>query len=230
MRISRRLEAVAAMVSPCKKVADVGTDHGYIPIYLVENSIVTEAIAMDINAGPLDVAKRNIITHQVLESIETRLSDGVESLLANEVEAVVISGMGGNLIIKILSEGAQVLKTVQELVLQPQSEIAEVRKFLQGNGYSITAENMICEDGKFYPIIKVIHGEMKLTRQIDVSYGPCLLRDRNPVLKQFLEKERDTLLEIEERLLLIGGTKAGQREEEIKQEMCRNEEARKEYE
>ena len=230
MRLSKRLMAVAAMVTPNYRVADVGTDHGYIPIYLIKNSIATQAIAMDINEGPLDMAKKNIIAHQVADKIETRLSNGVTALSASEVDTVVVAGMGGNLVIKILSEGELVLKTVQELIIQPQSEIAEVRRFLQEHGYLIIAEEMIYEDGKFYPMMKVVHGDMKLARQIDFIYGPRLLKGKNIILKQFLEKERAILLTIEKRLAQASGTKTKQREQEIKQEMCRNDEARKEYE
>jgi Predicted SAM-dependent methyltransferase len=230
MQLSERLKAVAGLVKPCEVIADVGCDHGYLPIYLVQAGIVGRAIAMDVNVGPLKSAKANIAAHHCDDKIETRLSDGVMALKADEVDGVVIAGMGGNLIIKILAEGKDVLASVKELVLQPQSEITEVRKFLQANGYAIVTENMICEDDKYYPMMKVVHGEMKLTREIDFIYGPCLLKDRNPVLKHFLKKQSKTLEKVIKQISEAGSDASYVRVQEIKQEMCLNKMARDEYE
>ena len=230
MQLSKRLKAVAKMVTPCNAIADIGTDHGYIPIYLVNEGIVARALAMDVNAGPLAVARENIATYQCSDTIATRLSDGVAALAENEVEAIVIAGMGGNLIMRILSEGEAVVQTARELILQPQSEIAVVRKFLQANGYYIVAEDMICEDDKYYPMMKVRPGKMNLTREIDFIYGPCLLKDKNLVLKRFLEKEEITLQKIAKQISEASSDLANHRQSEIKQEMCLNQEARGEYE
>ena len=228
MQLSKRLKAVASLVTPSHAVADVGCDHGYIPIYLIQEGIAQKAIAMDVNVGPLEVAKENIEAHQCSAGIETRLSDGVNALAPHEVKTVVIAGMGGNLVMKILAEGQATLTTVRELILQPQSEIAEVRKFLQAKGYSIVAEDMICEDGKYYPMMKVKLGEMNLTREIDFIYGAFLLKEKNPILKQFLEKEKETLGKISKQISEAGSMTA--RQDEIEQEMCLNQSALDEYE
>ena len=230
MQLSKRLRAVAKMVTPTAAIADIGCDHGYIPIYLVKGGIVSHALAMDINYGPLECAKENIAAYNYENKIETRLSDGLVALGQGEVQGIVIAGMGGNLIIKILSEGKAIIANVAEMILQPQSEIAEVRKFLQANDYYIVAENMVCEDDKYYPMMKVMHGRMESLREVDYRYGPCLLKDKNSVLKKFLEKEKKTLEKITKQISVAGSGKSLCRVEEIKQEMCLNEMARKEYE
>lgn len=192
MQLSKRLESVSSLVTPGFRVADIGTDHGYIPLWLTEQGLIPGAVAMDINPGPLQRAKENVQMYELGEKIETRLSDGLKELKPGEADSVVIAGMGGNLMIKILKEGAEILQTVQELILQPQSDVGEVRSFLQREGYRITSEKMILEDGKFYPVMRAEHGAMEELSDIEALYGPCLLKEKNPCLKQFLEKEQQT--------------------------------------
>lgn len=134
VQISRRLKAVAGLVSRDYRLADVGCDHGYIPIYLLQKGQIPGAIAMDVNQGPLLRAQEHIREWGLDNYIETRLSDGVKALQPNEVQSVVIAGMGGPLMEKILTEGREVLASVCELILQPQSEIGHFRHFLEENG------------------------------------------------------------------------------------------------
>ena len=190
IQISRRLQSVAAFVQEGKRLADVGCDHGYIPIYLLQKKKIEKAIAMDINQGPLMRAKEHIQEWGLENYIDTRLSDGVKALKPNEVQSVVIAGMGGPLMEKILTEGNEVLQTVTELVLQPQSEIGHFRRFLIENGYEITHEEMILEDGKYYPIMRAVHGKAKEQTEAEYLYGKKLLQNRNPVLKEFLDREQ----------------------------------------
>ncbi len=191
IQISRRLQSVAAFVKTGKTLADVGCDHGYIPIYLLQKKQIEKAIAMDINQGPLMRAQEHIYEWGLENYISTRLSDGVQALKPNEAESVVIAGMGGPLMEKILTEGEVVLRTVQEMVLQPQSEIGAFRKFLSKNGYCIIEEEMVLEDGKYYPIMRVIHGKMEYKTEAEYLYGKELLKNRNPVLKEFLKREQE---------------------------------------
>ena len=176
MQLSKRLLEVSGLVSYGSRLADVGTDHGYIPIWLTEQGAIRSAVAMDINRGPLLRAQENIRRHRLEEKIKTRLSDGVAELRPGEADSVVIAGMGGSLMVKILKEGKEVLETVKELVLQPQSDICNVRRFLQENGYRIDTERIVLEDGKFYPMMHVVHGKMEPLSDIEAMYGPCLLR------------------------------------------------------
>lgn len=207
VKISNRLTTAAALVTQGYTLADVGTDHGYIPIYLLQQKKIPSAIAMDINEGPLERAKEHIALYGLQAYIQTRLSDGVAALKPGEVEAVLIAGMGGGLVMHILKDGEKVCQSAKELILQPQSEIEHVREFLREKGYTILAEDMVYEDGKFYPMMKVQYqGEnenaQKASEVLKLSdlYGGLLLQNRHPVLKTFLEKERLIYTGIKENL------------------------------
>ena len=154
------MKAVAAMVTSGGVLADVGTDHGYIPIALIQRQKIKSAIAMDINKGPLARAQDNIASARLGDYIQTRLSDGVAALGEGEADSILIAGMGGELVIHILSEGEKVCKAASELILQPQSDIRKVREYLRLHHYKIVDEDMICEDGKYYPMMRVINVEL----------------------------------------------------------------------
>ncbi|SHJ75486.1 tRNA (adenine(22)-N(1))-methyltransferase [Hespellia stercorisuis] len=202
MELSNRLQAVADMVTPGLPVADVGCDHGYIPIYLVQNGISPHVTAMDINEGPLERARENICRQQGELPIELILSDGLRALRPGEVESVIVAGMGGGLVMKILEDSMEVVRELKECILQPQSEIYKVRAFLLEKGFLVISENMICEDGKYYPMMKVrFEGEYvsrnRKWSETELRFGKLLLSEQNPVLYQFMEKE----LEIKQRVL-----------------------------
>ena len=201
VRLSRRLSALAEMVTFGNRLADIGTDHGYIPIYLVSEGKIPSALAMDVKKGPLERAREHVAEYQLQSQITLRLSDGVQELRKNEADTVLIAGMGGGLVQKILSEGSQQLEDVQELILQPQSEIQQVRCYLRTHGWKITEEDMIEEDGKFYPMMKVVRGQAEpLEREEQTMqdfFGPILLLRKHPVLLQWICREQ----EISERIL-----------------------------
>ena len=190
MELSKRLQAVADLVSEGLVVADVGTDHGYIPIYLIETKKAPKAFAMDVNKGPLLRAKEHIAEHGLETRIETRLSDGVRALQKGECDCVVVAGMGGALTIKIMEEGKDIFRNLKEFVLQPQSELQKVRAYLCENAYFIVEENMVLDDGKFYPMFRVINGQSEEYHAIELCYGKLLLEQKNAVLKTFLQKEK----------------------------------------
>ncbi|MCR5734059.1 MAG: class I SAM-dependent methyltransferase [Lachnospiraceae bacterium] len=193
MKLSERLKAVASMVTPDNGVADVGCDHGYLAIYLVEQGIAPFVYATDIGKGPIDHALVNITESGYGSRIKTVLSDGLKGLTPGSCETVVMAGMGGPLMMDIMKDSPEVLEKVSELVLQPQSEIAMVRHFLQDTGYRIISENMVWEDEKFYPVMKAVHGSMNWDREIYFRYGKILLKERNPVLLQFLYMQKKSL-------------------------------------
>jgi len=154
IKLSKRLLTVANMVTKGSVVADIGTDHGYLPIYLVQNNISEHVIAMDVNKGPLNKALLNIGQFHLENKIDIRLSDGLDNLEKDEANTVTICGMGGKLIAKILECGKNKISQDIELILSPQSEIQLFREYLLQNGYRIVKEDMIIDDGKFYVIIK----------------------------------------------------------------------------
>lgn len=180
----------ASFVTPGNRLADVGTDHGYIPIALVQEKIIPSALAMDVNPGPLERAKQHIRESHLESDIHTRLSDGVQSLQPGEADSVLIAGMGGALTVKILQEGREVLRTVKELILQPQSEIDKVRRYLEQAGYKITKEDMVWEEGKYYQVMKAEAGEMHYDCENFYHYGKLLLEGGHPVLRKYLTQRR----------------------------------------
>lgn len=219
MQLSKRLLAVADLASAGHCLADVGTDHGYIPIYLIEQGRFDRAIAMDVRKGPLLRAEENRGVHGLEEKIELRLSDGVRALKESEADTVVIAGMGGGLIIKILTEGEEVLRSVGHLILQPQSELFKVRDFLEQSSYRIESEHMLEEDGKYYSMMRVVHGISEPLSDVEKKYGPLLLKKKNPYLQEFLEKEEKKYLEIKQRLEIKEGEKAEFRRKEVEEEL-----------
>ena len=225
MELSRRLQAVADLLCESEPVdadsviADIGTDHGYIPIYLVQNHRCKKVFAMDVNKGPLKRAKEYIASYQLEEFIETRLSDGVSSLQVGECDAVIVAGMGGALTVKILTEGDAVFRSLKTFVLQPQSELFKVRRYLSENGYRIVAEDMVLEDGKFYPMMRVEVGKDTYDQLIELYYGRLLLASKHPVLKQFLEKELQVKTEIWEHLKDVDSEQIANRKKNLYQEL-----------
>lgn len=144
---------VADCVTKGNVVADVGCDHAYISIYLVEGKVAPKTIALDVNEGPLLRAQENIASYGMEGLITTRLSDGLHKLKPNEADSIVIAGMGGPLMIKILEEGSECVATAKELILQPQSEIWRVREYLHNLNFEITKEDMCIDEGKYYTVL-----------------------------------------------------------------------------
>ena len=159
MQLSLRLSAIADMVTEGNRLVDVGCDHGYLPVYLIQQKKIPSAIAMDVRKGPLSRAQEHIRQYGLEEYIQTRLSDGLEGLKAGEGDTLVIAGMGGPLMERILTDGRSVRNSFSELILQPQSDIPHFRRFIQSEGWEITEEKMVEEDGKFYPMMRVVPGE-----------------------------------------------------------------------
>ncbi len=158
MLLSDRMRAVSELVQPCKSIADIGCDHGYVAMELVRSKVCRHVIAMDINSGPLDRAKQNIVEYDMQDYIQTRLSDGVSALQAGEVEGIICAGMGGRLILSILEQGRDLISDMKQVVLQPQSELAEVRNYLRKKGFLIDKEDLVYEDGKYYPMMRALPG------------------------------------------------------------------------
>ena len=219
MELSKRLQAVSDLLSQGLVVADVGTDHGYIPIYLVQTGKTEKAFAMDVNEGPLLRAKAHIAEQGLSEKIEVRISDGVRALSPGECDSVVIAGMGGALAIKIMKEGEMVFRNLKEFVLQPQSELAKVRQYLYEQNYCVIAEDMVLEEGKFYPMMKVIKGNSPAYSVVELRYGKRLLEQKHPVLLMYLEKEVRTKESILQNLKSEPGEHIHKRIKELEEEI-----------
>ena len=153
VKMSQRLITNAEMLKgdhPVDTVADVGCDHGYVSIYLVQKGIAKRAIAMDVRKGPLSGALSNIREYGLEDKITTRLSDGLKELNKGEADGLVIAGMGGALMIRILEDAGIHELGIKRAVLQPQSELSQFRQYLRDKGYTIVREKIVFEEGKYY--------------------------------------------------------------------------------
>lgn len=222
MQLSLRLKTVADSVTGGNRVADVGCDHAYIAIHLAENNIAPRVVAMDVNKGPLSKARENIEVRGLEDRIETRLSDGLARLNPGEADTVVIAGMGGALMVRILTEGESALKEVKELILQPQSEIFLVRRHLHTNGYRIESEKMVKEDDKYYIIIKALKDPVKESydQELFYLYGKQLLESGSPLVEEYLLREERLKEQVEESLRDTDTAGSNKRLEEIRMDLA----------
>jgi len=228
MKLSERLKMVVSFVSEGSRVADIGTDHGYVPITLAEEGKVERALAMDVRPGPLERAQTHIRRHGLEQVIETRLSDGVRELRSGEADTVIIAGMGGELVIHIMEDGRRLWGEIGHWILSPQSELDKVRDYLASNGFLIQREEMLCEEGKYYTVMDVVPGQMEALKPWESLYGPCLIRDKHPVLKEFLDKEEQLLDRIAAGLAGQESEGAKSRAEELKTQLTWIKEAKHE--
>lgn len=195
MLLSTRLNMIAKMVDKCDKIADIGTDHAFIPIYLLQNNICNSAIASDINDGPLIKAKSNISIYNMMNRIECRLGGGLSVLKPGEVDSAIIAGMGGYLIRDILNDDKEIVKGLKTLILQPVQNVEIVREYLYTNGYSVLDEDMCYDEGKFYEVIKASYGLCEVNpgdntdtgNNIYYEVSKLLLEKKHPLMKDFIE-------------------------------------------
>ncbi len=221
--LSARMQAVADMVTRGSQVCDVGCDHGYVSIYLVQQKIAPAVIAMDINKGPLERAREHVDQAGLSKYITLRISDGLSAYRPGEAGTLICAGMGGRLMQRILEKEPFKTESFQELILQPQSELPAFRKFLRNMGYSIDWEDMILEEDKYYPIIKVVCKKEQRARygyELSDRFGPVLLANKHPVLIKYLQKEWENSLELKEVLKGAGDSqrvlqRSAQLEEEL---------------
>ena len=196
--LSNRLKIVADMVTKGNSVADIGTDHGYVPIYLIKNGVCPKAYAMDINEGPIRSAQKNVRAEGLEDKICVIQSDGMEKMTSSMADSVIIAGMGGELIIRILKD-SKVNNTVKEFILSPHRDIDLVRKYVLENNWHIEEEKMLKDAGKFYIVMKVKPGKEEISYSpVEYMYGRHLLKEKNPVLKEYLEKQYHKFSKIKE--------------------------------
>lgn len=201
MEISLRLKTIANMVDKCECVADIGTDHGYIPIYLIKNNICSKTIASDINKGPVEKAKLNVKLENMQEKIQCRLGGGLSTIKPGEVQGIVIAGMGGNLIRDIIEEGIDRFKKAKFAVLQPVQNPEVLREYIYKKGYKIIDEELCIEDNKLYEIIKISYEEKP--QNIDNIYfevGKTLIEKRHPLVKEYIKIKIERYIKILENI------------------------------
>lgn len=189
MKISSRLLKVASLIKARESMADIGTDHGYVPIYLATNGLIKKAIAMDVNEGPLLRATQNIQKYNVSDIVSTRLSDGLAGLVEGEAESILIAGMGGLLINRILEDGLNKAKTADELILSPHSDVDAVREYVLSNGFMISDEMLIYDEGKYYFALRCVPGEETDYSEAELLYGRRNIEQRTDLFVEYLSNE-----------------------------------------
>lgn len=189
MNISNRIKNIVDEIQ-YKTLADIGTDHGYIPIYACKSLKIDKAIACDINKGPLLNAKINISNYNMSNYIETRLGSGLTPLNNGEVQTVTIAGMGGDLIIDILKASKDILPSLSQIIVQPQSSICKVREYMHSIGYKIFNENFIKEEDKYYTVVNCVKGEEEAYSFAEYAFGKVLIQKKEPLFIDFIKEEK----------------------------------------
>lgn len=234
MKLSDRLEMVVSFVEPAKAAADIGTDHGHVPVELVRRGIAERAFAMDVRKGPLSRAEENIRISGLSDRIAARLSDGTERLAPGEADAVIIAGMGGELMIHILERSSHIWSAVDQWVLSPHSEIPKVRRWLWENGFPVKREAMVLEDGNYYTVMDVRRKEERNRSgerdEKSFVYGEFLAEARDPVFLSFLKEEENSLCRLMDKLRAQenGSERAAASLKEIGQRLSYNREVQNE--
>ena len=191
MKISERLKRIASWVPEGAVLADIGTDHAYLLKYLLDEEKISKAYACDLNKGPLEFARKNLYKYIENGQAEICQGYGLRALKKEyEVNSLVLAGMGGSLMVKILEEDKDILSGVENLVLSPNNAWERLRKYLVEHGLQIIQEDLLLEEGRFYPIIIVKKGENESLNSWQLWLGPRLLEKKDPLLKKFYEYNR----------------------------------------
>ena len=199
LKIDARLSAVAELVSDGAYLADVGTDHAYLPIYLAEQGKLSGAVASDIHKGPLESAEKNIREAGFSDLIHTVLTDGLQGLEPYPVTDVVIAGMGGLMIKGILEKAPAFKEKSPNFILQPMQHIPELRRYLGENGFSIRKETQATAEGKFYQIILCVYdGTVKTETELGLLLGTYNIlhkKENKENFRRLCERQTDVLRE-----------------------------------
>lgn len=188
-KLSKRLEAVASFVPTGAVLADIGSDHAYLPCYLVHKEVISRAIAGEVVKGPYESAVRQVRTEGLTENITVRLADGLAAVHPNDkVDTVTIAGMGGPLIVSILEKHPEALENVTRLVLQPNIHAKVIREWALQNGWAILNEEILEEDSKVYEILVLQRGEETLT-EAEILLGKQLIAAKSEVFVEKWTKE-----------------------------------------
>ena len=208
MQLSNRLQRIADYVRPGDRLADVGTDHAYIPIWLLLNKTIPSAIATDIRSGPLERAITDADRYGVSGKLKFIQCDGLSEIAPEEVDTVIVAGMGGETIIGILAAAPWIRE--KRLILQPQTKQAELRDWLGERGFAITDASLVYDSGRIYLVWLVEEGRMPPFPGVESA----LLMRRDALLKPYLEDQMKRL-----RKRLYGLTQAAAQDEALCEEL-----------
>ncbi len=191
VKLTPRLQCVADCVKSCKLLADIGTDHAYIPIYAVQTNTAKKAIASDVVKGPLKIAEDNIKSYGLEGIVSTALANGLDS--AGNADVIVMAGMGGKLICTIIEDNINIAKNADYMVIQPMTCSYELRKFLHANGFEISEERLAEEEDKIYNIIVVKKGIEAYNDEFYYHIGKKLFENNNSLLAKYIKKRAEVI-------------------------------------
>jgi tRNA (adenine22-N1)-methyltransferase len=227
IQLSQRLQTIGDMVMRGHRVADIGSDHAYLPTYLIQKGIASACIAGEVNRGPWQSAARQVRAAGLESHIDVRLGDGLAVIEPNEVDTICIAGMGGSLIVSILDQGAEKLTGVTQLLLQPNVAASLVRRWLLAHGWQLSREKILEEDGIIYEILEAIPGNpdipyenMALSREELLEIGPYLWQEKSPVLRQKWEQEHRKLLAVQAQLQRAKNSGAEERKRDVAEKLA----------
>ena len=218
IKLSQRLQAIADLVPAGAKVADIGTDHGFLPCYLAQSGKAELVIACDVNAQPLALAQKNITDYNVGDKVSTRLGNGLAVLKPGEVDTVTIAGMGGALMIDILDASPMVVDRLKRIVLQPNVGAEAVRIWAEKNRWQIVAEDLIRENDIFSVIIVLEQGRSdRFMSAVELYLGPKLLTEHHPMLGLYISEEWEKTQHILEQLAKSDSEESRKKEKQLRQ-------------
>lgn len=196
-KIMNRLECIKSMVSKCRVAADIGTDHGYAAEMLLRDNICDKVIATDLNEGPLNRAVEHLTSLELNDKCDFRLGSGLTVLKENEADAIIIAGMGGELIADIIETSKNIALNATQLILQPMTTADRLRCYLYKNGFKIIDENIVKELHHYYFIIKAVPGKDDTEDEIYYEISKILLSKKEPLMAEYLSR----LLNINENII-----------------------------
>lgn len=192
-----RLECIKSMVSKCNVAADIGTDHGYVAVMLLKDNICEKVIATDLNEGPLKKAIEHLTNENLNDKCDFRLGSGLTVLNEHEADALIIAGMGGELIADIIETSKNIALKANQLILQPMTTADRLRRYLYENDFKITDEKMVKELHHYYFIIKAEPGKVEIENEIYYEISKILLEKKEPLMLEYLKR----LLSVNENII-----------------------------
>lgn len=217
MKLTPRLQAIADSINEYEVLADIGTDHAFLPIYLILNGKISKAIATDINKGPIDIADERIRKYNLEDKIETRQGNGMTVIEPNEADAVVIAGMGGMLIADIIEQSKSVARAAKIIVMQPMLDSGKLRRYLLQSGFEIFEEELAKEDRKIYEIIWARYTGKSIEAANMMDIGPIIIEKKHLLAKDLIDKKVTELNNIIEKLSLVESELSQKRFQECKE-------------
>ncbi|MGF7186798.1 tRNA (adenine22-N1)-methyltransferase [Desulfitispora alkaliphila] len=204
IELSDRLEKIIELIPEGKVVVDVGTDHGYIPIKLLQRGLAPTAIATDINKGPFQIARKQVQEYLLNDKIDVRLGNGLKPIQAGEAQVAIIAGMGGVTIVDILEDAPHVVRELETLVLQPMTAVDAVRRWLYKSKWDLSNEDIVKEGNKYYHIIVATKANTyewpEVLNKEYFEFGPKLIEQGNPLVIEQIELKIQQFLEVQQRL------------------------------